>query len=151
MTSSSGFPFSSWISSPAFKPIRSASDPGSTASTRRRCPSSPRCAGASRYSCTALWTYAEAENCFFVTLVIRIPLTQAAGEIVQTGERGHETRHIEKNIQFGHDNVAPVDVQHREDGQDLHHGAGLAVWRRLEYAPADHENHNQRYQENEDV
>src|SRR6516165_12388717 len=108
--------------------MRSATDPESTDSTRSFWPSSPRCAGASRYSCTAFFTYAEAENCFFV-LLIRVPLTQGAHEIVDAGERRHQSRHIEKDVQLGPGDVLPVEEENREDGQDLHEGGGLAVRR----------------------
>src|SRR5215831_13762802 len=150
MTSSSGLPFSSWISSPGFRPIRSATDPGSTDSTRSFWPFSPRWAGASRYSCTAFFTYAEAENCFFV-LLIGGPLTQGAHEIVDAGERCHESRHVKKNVQLGHNDVFPVEEQNRENRQDLHESAGLAVGRRREDAPAEHQDHDGRDEKDEDV
>src|SRR6266849_1383985 len=103
MTSSSGLPLSSWISSPAFRPIRSASEPGSTATTRSTCSPAPRCGGASRYSCTALRTYADAENCFLV-LLIGLPLTQTTHEIVQAGKHRHQPGRVKKDVQFRHNN-----------------------------------------------
>src|SRR5258708_40044401 len=98
ITSSSGLPFNSRISSPGTSPTRSAREPCSTDRTRSFCVSESRCAAASRYSCTALRTYAEEENCFLV-LLIQMPLTQAANEVVTAGECRHQSRRIEKDVQ----------------------------------------------------
>src|SRR6266700_489568 len=104
--------------------MRSATDPGSTASTLSACVSPPRCAGASRYSCTALRTYADAENCF---LFIEMPLAQAASEIVQAGENRHDSGHVKEDVQLRHGQMPPVHVQNRNHGGHLHHCARLSV------------------------
>src|SRR5262249_14533942 len=145
ITSSSGSPFNSCISSPRFSPIRSATDPGSTASTRSFWPSAPLCAGALRYSWTAFLTYADAENCFLVLLIGR-PFSKATNKVVQAGECGHQAGHIKKDIELGHTDMPPVDIEHREHSEHLHRCAGFSVRRRRESAPADHENDDGRYQ-----
>src|SRR5712671_8092094 len=125
MTSRSGLPFNSWISSPGLSPILSATEPFSTANTRSFCVESLRCAGASRYSCTALRTYADAENCFLV-LLIPLPLAQSTSEVMQTGKCRHQAGHIENDVQFRNGHVLPIGVEHGQNGEHLHHSAGLS-------------------------
>src|SRR6185503_9109594 len=63
----------------------------------------------------------------------------AGNQIVQSGKCGHEAGHIEEDLQLGNGHALPIAAKHRKDGYKVKHRRGLAVWRRLEHAPANHQ------------